>query len=85
MRVGEPELVLSHSGWKLFLAADRRRAHRAVTASEEGNGAVCFFFFLSFLSSILSKHVLRGRTNEPAWLNLPCRGVCLRAGGCFVA
>lgn len=41
--------------------------------------------FLSFLSSILSKHVLRGRTNEPAWLNIPCRGVCLRAGGCFVA
>lgn len=48
MRVGELELVLSHSGWKLFLAADRRRAHRAVTASEEGNGAVWFFFFCPF-------------------------------------
>lgn len=40
VRVGEPELVLGHSGWKLFLAADRRRAHRVVTASEERNGAV---------------------------------------------
>lgn len=53
MRVGEPELILGHSGWKLFLAADRRRAHRAVTASEEGTGPCDFFcpFFLLFSRS----------------------------------
>lgn len=44
--VGEPELPLTHSGQKLFPAAERRRAHRAVTAVEEGKGSLWVFFFL---------------------------------------
>lgn len=41
MCVGEPELPL-----ELFPAAERRRAHWAVTAVAEGKGAgVIFFFF----------------------------------------
>lgn len=46
MCVGEPELPL-----ELFPAAERRRAHWAVTAVAEGKGAgVIFFFFNFFLS-----------------------------------
>lgn len=43
--VGEPELLLSHSGQKLFPVAEKRRAHWAVTAVVEEKGAVRFFFF----------------------------------------
>lgn len=46
-------LPLGQSGQKLFLAADKRRAHWAVTAVVEGKGAVklFFFFFLQVSSS----------------------------------
>lgn len=48
MWVGEPELPLAHSGQKLFHAAEKRRAHRVVTAIEEGKGSLCFFPSKSF-------------------------------------
>lgn len=50
--VGEPELLLGHSGHKLFPAAERRRERTGAVTIEEGKerkrkrGLCDFFFFV---------------------------------------
>lgn len=72
-------LPLGQSGQKLFLAADKRRAHWAVTAVVEGKGAVRFLFSPSLFFFVLVKEQNSGG-NSPSTVH-PLMSWCVYGSG----
>lgn len=73
-------LSLGQSGQKLFLAADKRRAHWAVTAVVEGKGAVRFFFSYKFLFLSVVKEQKSSGGNSPSMV-YPLMSWCAYGSG----